>query len=143
MGVENKFVKQWRETHHHKIMSTDWPRRFFDYLDTFPWATSRLLWEEIPHVVINFDEGDPQPRWTERFSGTPLARHRFIMAAYSSSQEAIIGETQEVLADIDLLYAAAPGPRYFCGADVADEQLTLSMDDFAEFSDAGVRVHVP
>jgi hypothetical protein len=65
------------------------------------------------------------------------------MVAYAPNQEALIGKSDEVLADIDTLYAGSPGARYFCGADIIEDVLTLTVEDFGEFSDEGVRVHAP
>ncbi|MCL8014598.1 hypothetical protein [Streptomyces sp. AS02] len=117
-------------------------RRLFDYLDTLPWRTSRLDWGRVPNVFVPFGEGDPQEQWVQEFSKIPVGCHEFIMVAYAPNQEALVGKTHEVLTDIDLLYAGAPGARYFCGADGGEESLCLAVRDFAEFSDEGVRAHL-
>ncbi|MFJ7148709.1 hypothetical protein ACIQVT_10955 [Streptomyces sp. NPDC100445] len=64
------------------------------------------------------------------------------MVAYAPGREALLCDRDDVLADLDLLYAGAPGARYFCGADLDEDRLVLTVEDFAEFSDQGVTVHV-
>ncbi|MEU1405022.1 hypothetical protein ABZ471_22145 [Streptomyces sp. NPDC005728] len=143
MGIEHAFVQEWRNTHQCRVVDASKTQELFDYLNNLPWGTSGLNWRNIPNVAIPFGEGDPQPQWTTQFTDTPLGRHEFIMVAYAPQREALVGSREEVLADLDLLYSGSPGARYFCGADVHHEALTLTVADFAEFSDEGVRVHLP
>ncbi|MGW6733470.1 hypothetical protein [Streptomyces sp. NPDC055013] len=142
MGIEDRFVREWRSGHQCKVVDSEKARELFDYLDTLPWVTSRLNWDQVPNNFVQFDEGDPQPQWVQKFSQTPVGGHDFIMVAYSPNQEALIGKTDEVLADIDLLYAGAPGARYFCGVDISEHSTSLAVRDFGEFSDEGVRIHL-
>ncbi|MFE2097370.1 hypothetical protein [Streptomyces sp. NPDC059468] len=143
MGIEHRFVREWRDSHQCTVVESGKVKEFFDYLNTLPWGASRLRWEGIPNLSIPFGEDGPQSQWATRFSDTPLGRHEFIMVAYAPQREALVGRREEVLADIDLLYAGSPGVRYFCGADIDQKALTLTVEDFAEFSDEGVRVHLP
>lgn len=143
MSIENRFVREWRDNHQCRVVEPERVQEFFDYLHALPWGTSRLNWQSIPHLSIEFGEDDPQPQWATQFSGTPLGRHELLLVAYAPRQEALVGRREEVLADIDLLYAGSPGARYFCGADIRQDALSLTVEDFAEFSDEGVRVHLP
>lgn len=141
MGIDDPHVREWRAGHRHEVVSGEFAAAFFAYLDTLPWTASRLRWARIPGTPVPFGAGDPQPAWVERFAHTPLSRHDFLMVAYAPAQQALVARTPEVLADIDLLYAASPGARYFCGADLTPDGLSLAVEDFAEFSDSGVKVH--
>ncbi|WP_163010694.1 hypothetical protein [Streptomyces dangxiongensis] len=143
MEIENQYVKAWRKSHECKIVSPREVMQLFDYLNTLSWGTSQIDWADTPGLHIPFEEGDPQPEWVDNFSSTPLGRHKFIMVAYAPDKEALLGDRDEVLADLDLLYVGAPGARYFCGADLDQDRLILSVEDFAEFSDRGVTVHLP
>ncbi|WP_245877250.1 hypothetical protein [Streptomyces glaucescens] len=142
-SIEHPFVRQWRAVHRHELAGPDAAQELFDYLDNLPWGASRLSWSSIPNRFIPFGDGDPQPGWVEKFSSTPLKRHPWIMVAYAPGREALIGESDEVLADIDVLYAGSPGARCFCGADISQGSLVPVVADFGEFSDEGVRVHLP
>ncbi|MFH7338155.1 hypothetical protein [Streptomyces sp. KHY 26] len=143
MDIEHTFVQEWFKAHACQLAEQQKTKELFDYLDGLPWGTSRLDWDEIPHLFIPFGERDPQPQWTSNFSHTPLGRHNYIMIAYAPGRDGIIGDRDEVLADLDLLYSGSPGPRYFCGVDVAQGHTNLAVQDFAEFSDEGVTVHMP
>ena len=142
MTVENKFVQEWRKVHQNTLVGAEMAGTLFDYLDSLPWEISRLQWSEVPHLTIPFGDGDPQPAWAEKFTNTPIGRHTHILVAYAPGQEALIATRDEVLADLDLLYAVSPGARYFCGADILDEAPILAVEDFGEFSDTGVRVRL-
>lgn len=110
-SIDQPFVRAWRDSHQHKVADPQLAQELFSYLDTFPWGTGRLEWENVPNTSVAFGDGDPHLSWVEHFSSTPLKGHGFLMVAYAPAQEALIGRTDEVLADIDLLYAASPGPR--------------------------------
>ncbi|MFJ8055358.1 hypothetical protein [Streptomyces sp. NPDC096142] len=140
MTVENQFVQEWLKIHQNTLVGAELADTLFDYLDSLPWETSQLQWSEVPHLTIPFADGDPQPAWAEKFTGTPIGRHSHILVAYAPGREAFIAARDEVLADLDLLYASSPGARYFCGADMLDEAPILAVRDFGEFSDTGVRV---
>lgn len=143
MTITNAHVSKWRESHWSEVVSKEFPRKLFAYLETFPWGGSQILWSDIPNVSVEFGDGDPQPSWVEKFTDTRLLHHDFIMVAYSPDQEALVGRAGDILSDIDLLYAGSPGPRYFCGADFSRGELSIAVEDFAEFSDAGVVVPAP
>jgi hypothetical protein len=93
-------------------------------------------------MFVPFSGGDPQSSWVERFAGTPVARHGFLLVAYAPGREALVGGARDVLAGIDLLYAGSPGARYFCGTDLADGVPVPVVEDFAGFSDGGVTVRL-
>ncbi|MEV5348131.1 hypothetical protein ACIG54_22220 [Streptomyces achromogenes] len=141
MNIDNQFVKAWRNTHNCKVVSHRKAQQLFDYLNTLPWGVSRIDWSKTPGIQIPFGDDDPQPRWVGHFSDTPLGRHEFIMVAYAPGRDALVAARDDVLADLDILYAGAPGVRYFCGADIDQETVTAAVEDFAEFSDSGVIVH--
>ncbi|WP_406443212.1 hypothetical protein OHB14_30075 [Streptomyces sp. NBC_01613] len=143
MSVDNQIVREWRDIHQHRLVSPVVARSLFDYLDTLPWGMSRLRWDQVESVTVPFSDGDPQPAWVEKFTDTPIGGHGYITVAYAPGQEALVGATDEVLADVDLLYVGSPSARYFCGAEIVDDSLILAVEDFAEFSDEGVTVHLP
>lgn len=143
MYIENQFVREWRESHPHRLAPSSEVRKFFEYLDNLHWSGSRLDWSRLSSLHIPFGEGDPQPSWVDNFTNTPIGNHRHLLVAYAPNQDALIARTGELLADIDLLYAGSPGPRYFCGAEIVNERLHLAVEDFAEFSESGVLVHIP
>ncbi|MEW2621662.1 hypothetical protein [Streptomyces sp. NPDC048106] len=143
MGTDQAFVQEWFKAHACQLADKGKVQEFFDYLDELPWKTTGLDWDEIPNLFVPFGERDPQPQWVGNFSNTPLGGHKYIMIAYAPGRDGIIGDRDEVLADLDLLYSGSPGPRYFCGADVTQGRTILTVQDFAEFSDEGVTVHAP
>jgi hypothetical protein len=142
MSIENQFVKNWRNTHSCRVVSHREAQQLFDYLNTLPWETSRIDWGETPGIHVPFGDDDPQEQWVDKFHDTPLGRHDFIMVAYAPGKEAILAARDDVLADLDILYAGAPGVRYFCGADIIRDTVIVAAEDFAEFSDNGVIVRL-
>ncbi|MFF7096829.1 hypothetical protein ACFY9A_31205 [Streptomyces rubradiris] len=143
MDRENQSLKEWRNSHSCRIVSPEKAKQLFDYLNSLPWKTSGVDWDEVPGLHVSFGDDDPQPQWVGDFLGTPLGGHEFIMVVYAPGKEALLANRDEVLADLDLLYAEAPGARYFCGADINQDAVTVAVEHFAEFSDSGVIVHLP
>ncbi|MFI7318505.1 hypothetical protein [Streptomyces venezuelae] len=66
-------------------------------------------------------------------SETPAGRHEYVYLMYSWREPGIVCRTAEALRDIDYLYSSAPGPRYFCGADVSGGTPAPVFRDFAEY----------
>lgn len=63
---------------------------------------------------------------------TRLGRHSHVMVMYSGTEPSLRGLKGDVLRDLDILYSASPGPRYFCGVEV-ENGLPSVYDDFGEF----------
>ncbi|MCZ0209314.1 hypothetical protein OZK63_28305 [Streptomyces sp. UMAF16] len=143
MDRENQLFEAWRKSHSCRTVSPGGANQLFDYLSSLPWGTSGVDWDKTPGLRIPFGDDDPQPRWAGNFSDTPLGGHEFLMVAYAPGKVALLADRDEVLADLDLLYAQAPGVRYFCGADINQNTVTVAVEHFAEFSDSGVIVHLP
>ncbi|MFE0130537.1 hypothetical protein ACFWY6_02905 [Streptomyces sp. NPDC059037] len=70
---------------------------------------------------------------------TPAGQHEHLYIMYSWREPGIVCRTTEALQDIDYLYSSAPGPRYFCGADVSNGSPVLAFSDFAEY-DGGDKI---
>lgn len=105
---------------------------FERHLNGHPWAPSRLDWRYIGHVefVMNDSWESDVIEFSER---TPLGRHGHLMLMYSGAEPSLLGFREDALRDLDLIYSASPGARYFCGVDLVDGRPIPRYEDFAEF----------
>jgi len=130
--IEAPHIRKWMEEHGGARLATSLSTEFERYLDTWPWAPSRLDWRSIDHV--EFDMVDPWEDALVEFAGsTPLGRHENVMLMYSPSEPSLLSPTGAALRDLDLIYSASYGAKYICGVDVINGAPVLSCGDFAEF----------
>lgn len=139
--VEHEHIKEWLSRHEHEILSTEYSKSLEGYLDTLPWEPSRVRWSDIPHTSIQIPE-TPGTDVLREFRNAAMGAHEFIMIMYNGSDKSILCRPEDALLDIDLLYARAPGPRYFCGADRVNEKIILGARDFGEYDISGLTFRV-
>ena len=132
MDVEASHVREWMLAHDASSLAVEESKSFERYLEALPWAPSHVDWRELPSV--EFELLDDWEEMILDFSqGCPLGRHEYVMVMYDGSQPSILCGTGAGLRDLDLLYSAAPGARYFCGVDLIDGRAIPRYEDFAEF----------
>lgn len=111
-----------------KAMSAE----FEQYLQSLPWAPSRLDWREIEHSTFKLEDG--WEAWIDQFAqSVPAGRHDYLMFMYSGSEPSLIARREDGLRDVDLIYSASAGARYFCGVDKVRDEFVVQHADFGEF----------
>ncbi|MGW8726232.1 hypothetical protein ACWGNF_09425 [Streptomyces sp. NPDC055808] len=111
-----------------RTVSTEFER----YLESRAWTPSRLDWSLVEHVEFELTE-DWEGRVVEFANATPLGRHSHLMFMYGGSEPSLVALMSDGLRDIDLIYSASAGARYFCGVDVISGVPVPVFEDFAEF----------
>lgn len=133
MHTEQEHIRSWLTGREHWILGKEVSESFDKTLSEFPWTTSHVRWSQVPHTVLRLPDDDNWTPFLGEASRTPAARHAYVYIMYSWREPGILCRTTEALPDIDYLYSSAPGPRYFCGADVSDGTPLPSFRDFAEY----------
>jgi hypothetical protein len=130
--IEGSHIRQWMSEHESLQLDASYSAEFEQYLNSQPWAPSRLDWRSIGHIefVMNNSWESKVVEFSDR---TPLGRHSHLMLMYSGAEPSLLGFKEDALRDIDLIYSASPGARYFCGVDIVDGQPIPRYEDFAEF----------
>ncbi|MFE7030824.1 hypothetical protein ACFU9Y_10990 [Streptomyces sp. NPDC057621] len=136
MHVEQEHIQSWLAGREHWTLGKEVSDGFNDFLSKFPWTTSRVLWSEVPHTSLYLPDNDEWEDFLLEFSDLPAGRHEFVFVMYSWREPGLVCRTVDALKDIDYLYSSAPGPRYFCGADVVDGVPRPVYGDFAEYDGA-------
>ncbi|MFE0104777.1 hypothetical protein [Streptomyces sp. NPDC059009] len=146
MHTEREHVRGWLSGREHWILERETSEAFNDFLCRFPWTTSRVRWSEVPHTTRELPEAetpdlpegdDDWSRFLTDFRTLPAGRHDFVFLMYAWREPGIVCATADALQDLDHLYSSAPGPRYFCGADVSEGVVIPVFGDFAEYDDGG------
>lgn len=130
--IERSHIRQWMSEHDCLQLDTPYSADFEQYLNSQPWAPSRLDWRCIRHVefvMTDFWESEI----VEFSNRIPLGLHSYLMLMYSGAEPSLLGIKEDALRDLDLLYSASPGARYFCGVDIVDGRPIPRYEDFAEF----------
>ncbi|MWA12865.1 hypothetical protein [Streptomyces sp. BA2] len=140
--TDHDHLREWLAEHGHRILDPAYSATFERYLESLPWTSSRIRWAAVPHTEIDTAPSD-DPAFTEAWGSTPLGGHPFVLITYTGSEPAVLCRTEDALRDIDVLYLRAPGPRYFCGADSQDGEVTLFSEHFAEYDISGLTFHTP
>lgn len=132
MKIEASHIRQWMSEHESSQLEAPVSARFEQYLNNQSWAPSRLDWRSIGHVVFTMTDSW-EDALVEFASHTPAGRHSHIMFMYSGAEPSILSLRDDGLRDLDLIYSASPGARYFCGIDIVDGCPKPVYEDFAEF----------
>ncbi|MEV0323647.1 hypothetical protein ACIBKX_13405 [Streptomyces sp. NPDC050658] len=140
--TDHEHLREWLAEHDHRILDAAYSATLERYLDTLPWASSRIQWADVPHTEIDEPPSD-DPDFLDACGKTPLGGHSWVLIMYNGGEPAVLCRTEDALKDIDVLYLRAPGPRYFCGADRRDEEVTLVPEHFAEYDISGLTFHTP
>jgi hypothetical protein len=132
MYTDVPHVADWIRQHGAVLADREICAGFESFLTSFPWDPSRLSWGQIDHLVYLMTDS-----WEDEIvfaaQAAPIGGHEYLLIMYSGSEPGIFCRIGDGLRDIDLLYAQAAGPRYFCGADMSNGQLQPTYEDFAEF----------
>lgn len=132
MGLSTAHVRWWMSEHESIEMGPEVSAGFASHLQTLPWTPHRLDWEKVPHVELSI-----KIDWEEQVAAiarrSPFGRFSHVLLMYSGTEPALVGRRDDVLRDLDLLCAASPGPRYFCGASIRDGALRAQFAAFGEF----------
>ncbi|MFD8346014.1 hypothetical protein ACFV2C_27500 [[Kitasatospora] papulosa] len=132
MRTKAPHIQEWMGAHESLLVDRTVSAEFERYLESRPWNPSRLDWSLIEHVEFEMVEG-----WeadvVDFSNATPLGRHSHLMFMYSGSEPSLIARMGDGLRDVDLIYSASAGARYFCGVDMASGFPVPIFEDFAEF----------
>lgn len=130
--LEGKHLKEWTSSHQHRVLDADYSSEFYSYLRSLPWAGSHIDWRnlsyeetEIPNLV-NSD-------YIALCKKTPWGMYEYIFIMYAPDEQALLCKTDDAIADLDLLYSAAPGTRFLCGAEIEKKIIRVFHSDFAEY----------
>ncbi|MET9952242.1 hypothetical protein ABZ135_11930 [Streptomyces sp. NPDC006339] len=144
MHTRAEHIIEWLAAHKHWVLDAERSGEFNHLLSTFPWTTSHIRWSSVPHTRIELSDDAASETFWEQFRTTPVGRHQYVFLMYAAHEPGIVCSARDALPDLDLLYSGAPGPRYFCGADLQDGHPKLRFTDFAEYDGLDlVRAYVP
>ncbi|MEV0116393.1 hypothetical protein AB0H77_24595 [Streptomyces sp. NPDC050844] len=133
MHTEHDHIRAWLTGRQHWTLGADTSDRFNTFLCGFPWTTSRVRWHHVPHVTLKLPADDNWEVFLPAFAATPAGQHAFTYLMYSWREPGIVCRTVDTMKDLDLLCSSAPGPRYFCGADLVNGVPRPVFGDFAEY----------
>jgi len=130
--TEAPHIQEWMGSHESLLVDRTVSTEFERYLESRAWTPSRLDWSLVEHVEFEMAEG-----WevdvVDFANATPLGRHSHLMFMYSGSEPSLVALMSDGLRDVDLIYSASAGARYFCGVDMVSGALVPAFEDFAEF----------
>jgi hypothetical protein len=132
MGINTAHVKWWMSEHETLEVGPEVSAGFASYLQKFPWKPYRMDWGQVRHVELSIRD-DWEAKVAAIAQRSPFGRFSHVMLMFSGTEPALVGRRDEILRDVDLLCAVAPGPRYFCGASIRDGHLRAHFGAFGEF----------
>lgn len=132
MNVYPDYIVEWLDEHDARVLDASFSSFLNAYLNTLPWVASHIDWSTIKWTSLKMPM-NVDTKFIDKCRETPLGSHRHVLIMYAPEEPSILCRLEDAIIDLDLLYSHAPGPRYFCGADVDGEEVTLSCTSFAEF----------
>lgn len=138
MYIGQTHLREWVQAGRATIVTAEVAQEFADYIESLPWliAGTYPAWDRIPHATFRWD-GLEDDEVAARATNAKVARHGHLLALYTLGEPALLVRYEDGIRNIDELYWRAPGPRYMCGADWDDAELTLCCGDFLEYDGGG------
>ncbi len=137
MYIDAPHVRTWIVQHNAQVAEPEICARFESFLVGLPWAGSHIDWSLVPYDTMELPiEVDAET--VKRCVGTRWGRHGRLLIMYNGHEPGIFCDVAVGLKDLDLLYSAAPGTRFMCGARMVGRVVKPVFDDFAEFDGSSV-----
>lgn len=127
------YVRAWIDQHNAQVADQGICAQFESFLAGLPWAGSHIDWRLVPFETIELPiEVDAET--LKRCADTKWGRHGRLLIMYNGDEPGIFCDVATGIKDLDLLFSAAPGTRFICGARTAGRGVEPVFDDFAEFN---------